>query len=155
MVLLAGASPCREVSEPFNYNFTIKTLDGSRIHFEEFKERVVFLNLWATWCKPCRVEMPGIQKLYDEFGNDVDFIMLSLNREGDQSRVARYINKSVYTFPVFMPSGYLPEQLKVDYIPTTIVLDKKGNIVMNHQGAMDYNTDSMKDLLRSLIDSGQ
>src|SRR5690242_7336670 len=55
-----------EASEAFDYNFTIKTLTGEAIDFNQFKGKVVFINLWATWCGPCRVEMPSIQELYNE-----------------------------------------------------------------------------------------
>jgi len=65
---IMDATPGKESdpAEPFDYNFKIKTLDGTVVDFNQFRGKVVFINLWATWCGPCRVEMPSIQKLYDQ-----------------------------------------------------------------------------------------
>src|SRR5690606_12751282 len=68
----------------FNYAFTIKDLEGNIKSFDDYKNKVIFLNLWATWCGPCRAEMPSIQKLYNKTqSDDVVFIMLSIDREED------------------------------------------------------------------------
>ncbi|MBL7852726.1 MAG: TlpA family protein disulfide reductase [Cyclobacteriaceae bacterium] len=132
----------------FSYDFTIKDLEGNRIPFETFKGKVIFLNLWATWCGPCRAEMPGIQGLYEKVDKDkVVFIMLSLDKDADQPKVASYLKNKSFTFNAYMPSGYLPEQLQVPSIPTTFVISAEGKIVKKEVGAMQYDT---PDFLRFL-----
>jgi len=125
----------------FTYDFTIKDLEGNRIPFETFKGKVVFLNLWATWCGPCRAEMPGIQGLYDKVDKEkVVFVMLSLDNDSDQAKVVSYLKNKSFTFAAYMPSGYLPEQLQVPSIPTTFVISPDGKIVKKEVGSMQYDT---------------
>ena len=135
----------------FNYNFNIQNLEGKTISFKKYKGKVVFLNLWATWCGPCRYEMPGIQNLFNTVGSDkIEFVMLSIDRDGEQRKVASYTKSNAYTFPVFMPSGGLTEQLNVPSIPTTFIIDKKGNVVLKHVGSTNYNSEKYRKLLTDL-----
>lgn len=136
----------------FDYNFYIKNLQGDKIPFEQYKGKVVFLNLWATWCGPCKAEMPGIQKLYDKMkGEPIEFVMLSIDKDNALSKVESYVSKNNYTFPIFMPSGYLTEQLQVPSIPTTFVIDKEGKIAMKVVGTRNYDTEKMREFLRKQI----
>jgi thiol-disulfide isomerase/thioredoxin len=138
-------------SEIFNYNFTIKDLSGKRFSFEQYKGKVVFINLWATWCGPCRAEMAGIQKLYESVAADsISFIMLSLDRDADQEKVVKYVNTKGFSFPVYLPSGRLTEQLSVPSIPTTFVIGKDGKIVAKEVGTTNFNTDKFRKFLRQL-----
>lgn len=133
----------------FDYAFTIKDLKGTKVSFDQYKGKVVFINLWATWCGPCKAEMPAIQNLYNKMKDDsVTFIMLSLDKDQALSKVEAYVQKNDYTFPVFMPSGYLAEQLQVPSIPTTFIISKEGKIVMKEVGTRNYDTKKMLDFLR-------
>ena len=135
----------------FDYNFNVKDLEGRSLAFKEYKDKVVFLNLWATWCGPCRYEMPGIQKLFNSVdSNKIVFVMLSLDREGDLVKVASYAKNNAFTFPVFMSSGNLTSQLNVPSIPTTFIIDRKGKIVLQHIGSTNYDTDKYRKLLTDL-----
>ncbi|MBK5277305.1 MAG: TlpA family protein disulfide reductase [Bacteroidia bacterium] len=132
----------------FDYNFMIKDLEGTKISFEKFRGKVVFLNMWATWCGPCRAEMADIQKLYNSVDHDkVVFVMLSIDDDKNRAKVGSYVHNKSFTFPVFMPSGYLPEQLHVPSIPTTFVLSKDGKIIAKEVGSKNYNTDNFKKFL--------
>jgi thiol-disulfide isomerase/thioredoxin len=135
----------------FAYSFMVKDLEGESFSFDQYKGKVVFINLWATWCGPCRTEMPGIQKLYEAVGSDdIVFVMLSVDREGEQRKVASYIAANKYTFPVYMPSGSLPEQLRVPSIPTTFIVGRDGTIALHHVGSTNYNTEKYRNLLQDL-----
>jgi thiol-disulfide isomerase/thioredoxin len=134
----------------FDYTFTIKDLNGNKFQFDQFKGKVVFINLWATWCGPCKAEMPGIHKLYTKMKDDsVTFIMLSLDKDQALPKVEAYIQKNEFTFPVFMPSGYLSEQLQVPSIPTTFIISKEGKIVLKEVGTRNYDTKKMLEFLRN------
>ncbi|MCE2894211.1 MAG: TlpA family protein disulfide reductase [Flammeovirgaceae bacterium] len=138
-------------SEIFNYDFTIKDLAGNKFSFGQYKSKVVFVNLWATWCGPCRAEMAGIQKLYSSIASDsISFVMLSLDRDTDQEKVVKYVNTKGFTFPVYLPSGRLTEQLSVPSIPTTFVIGKDGRIVAKEVGTTNFNTDKFKKFLKQL-----
>lgn len=138
----------------FDYDFTIKDLNGNRVEFSQFKDKVIFLNLWATWCGPCRAEMPTIQKLYDKMKDDpnVQFVMLSLDKDNDLPKVVRYLKDKNYTFSGYMPSGYLTQQLNVPSIPTTFVISKKGNVVAKEVGTTNFNTDKFYKFLKAEAD---
>lgn len=138
-------------SEIFNYDFMIKDLAGNKFSFGQYKGKVVFVNLWATWCGPCRAEMAGIQKLYGSIASDsISFVMLSLDRDTDQEKVVKYVNTKGFTFPVYLPSGRLTEQLSVPSIPTTFVIGKDGRIVTKEVGTTNFNTDKFKKFLKQL-----
>jgi thiol-disulfide isomerase/thioredoxin len=138
-------------AESFDYNFKIKTLTGEEIDFNQFKGKVIFLNLWATWCGPCRVEMPGIQELYSETNKEqIVFIMLSLDKDEDLQKINNYIKKNEFTFPVYQPKGYLSNQLNVSSIPTTFIINKEGKIVSKEIGTTNFNTKKFKKYLADL-----
>lgn len=140
-----------EKKEAFDYQFTIQDMQGSRQSFEQFKGKVVFLNLWATWCGPCRAEMPGIQRLYEMTDHaKVTFVMLSLDKDTDKKKVADYVKNKGFTFNAYMPSGYLPEQLQVPSIPTTFILTPDGTIARKEVGTMRYDTPKFKEFLEGL-----
>jgi len=94
-------------SENLDTNTTAKlallTLDGARTSMNQ-ANKVVFLNFWATWCAPCRAEMPQIQALFEKLDpNEFEFYMVSVDEQ--QQKVKEYINESGFTFPVYMTSG--------------------------------------------------
>lgn len=134
----------------FNYDFQIKDLNGNRLDFRKFENKVVFLNLWATWCGPCRAEMPTIQKLYEKMNGDpnVAFVMLSIDKDKDLPKVIRYLKDKEYTFNGYMPSGYLTEQLNVPSIPTTFVISKEGKILTKEVGTTNFNTNRFYKFLK-------
>lgn len=136
---------------PFDYNFTIKDLEGNKVDFKQYQGKVVFLNLWATWCGPCRVEMPSIQELYDAMDKTkVSFVMLSLDSDENRDKIVKYIHDKKFSFPVYQPSGYLPKQLRVNSIPTTFVIGADGKIKSKKVGAANYSTDEFKEFLEGL-----
>jgi thiol-disulfide isomerase/thioredoxin len=137
--------------EEFDYGFTVKNLKGEKFQFDQYKGKVIFLNLWATWCGPCRAEMSSIQKLYDGVGNDsIAFVMLSLDEDKNQYKVEKYVKDKAFTFPVFLPSGYLTEQLNVPGIPTTFIIDKKGKVISKEVGANNFDTPKFRKFMKEL-----
>ncbi|MFC5269981.1 TlpA family protein disulfide reductase [Adhaeribacter terreus] len=141
--------------EPFSesvfQDFLLQDLNGNVIKFSTLKNKVIFLNIWATWCPPCVAEMPGIQGLYDKMkGNkNIAFVMLSVD-EGGIAKVKKFIAKKDYTFPVYMPAGSVPAMFQTQTIPTTFILDKNGKIATRHDGMADYDTKKVQDYLNSL-----
>lgn len=139
------------IGEDFNYQFTIKDLDGNKFSFDQYKGKVIFLNVWAAWCGPCRAEMPGIQKLYNKMDKEkVTFIMLSIDKDADLAKVVDYVKKKEFTFRTYQPSGYLPQQLKVPFIPTTFIISKEGKIVKKEVGTTNFNKPKFQKFLEEL-----
>jgi thiol-disulfide isomerase/thioredoxin len=135
----------------FDYNFSIKDLKGNTLDFNELKGKVIFLNLWATWCGPCRVEMPSIQNLYNTIDHEkVVFVMLSLDAEENHNKVIKYVSDKQFSFPVYVPESALTEQLKVPSIPTTFIIGKDGKIKSKKVGTAKYDTDKFREFLNEL-----
>src|SRR5690349_4188503 len=90
--------------QSFSYDFSVKDLDGKTVDMNDLKGKVIFLNLWATWCGPCRVEMPSIQNLYNTVDKDkIAFVMLSLDQENDRAKIRKFVNDKDFSFPVYQP----------------------------------------------------
>ena len=139
------------VAKKFNYNFSIKDMNGNVIDVKDFKGKTIFLNIWATWCGPCRMEMPSIQSLYNQVDNQkIAFIMLTIDRQNDLDKVKSYIKDKEFTFPVYTPATLLPNQLQVSMIPSTFVVDAEGRIVSSEKGAANYDTPEFKAFLEKL-----
>ncbi|MEJ8803381.1 TlpA disulfide reductase family protein [Pontibacter sp. H249] len=130
--------------------FKMVDLNGKQVSFESLKGKVVFLNIWATWCPPCIAEMPNIQKLYDKVGSDkIAFVMLSVD-EGGMAKVKKFINKKGYTFPVYMPASQFPQEFYSNAIPTTFIISPEGKIVAKQEGMADYDTKEVRDFLQGM-----
>jgi thiol-disulfide isomerase/thioredoxin len=139
--------------ENFDYNFSIKDLQGNVVDFNSFKGKVVFLNLWATWCGPCRSEMPSIEALYKSIPDkeNVVFVMLSMDRPEHQGKVVKYMEDKSYTFPAYTLNSNLSSQLReVQSIPTTFIISKDGLIASKKIGAANYDNNRFRKFLEEL-----
>ncbi len=137
--------------EAFDFSFFVKDLEGNKIPFEVYRGKVLFVNLWATWCPPCRAEMPGIEALYKRVKDpNIQFVLLSVDEDSDRKKVRRFIEQNQYTVPVYMPAGNLPQQLRVPSIPTTFIIDRQGRLVRKKEGMTNFNTGAYVKLLEEL-----
>jgi thiol-disulfide isomerase/thioredoxin len=122
---------------------------GERVAFSQLQDSVIFLNFWATWCPPCIAEMPGIQKLYDEFGDRVSFILVS---QEPPSTVNNFLEKHGYSLPTHLPMFQTPEIFDHRSIPTTFIISRSGEVVMKHKGATKWDGKKIKTMLEKLIE---
>ncbi len=130
-------------------NFDMVNSKGEKVNLEEFRGKVVFLNFWATWCPPCIAEMPGINNLYEEMKNEnIEFIMLSFDREFEKAKHFR--EKKGYDFEIYRPAGPVPAVYSSNSLPTTYVIDAKGNLALTHLGMGNFDTTEFKDFLKEL-----
>lgn len=116
-------------------DFTLTDQYGKQHKLSDFKGKTVFLNFWATWCGPCRSEMPEIQALYEKYGkNEKDLIVLGVagpnqGNEGSTASIKKFLKDNRYTFPVVMDeSGDVFAEYGIRAFPTTFMIDKEGNI---------------------------
>jgi len=138
-------------NQTFNYDFTVKDLDGKKLEMSELKGKVIFLNLWATWCGPCRVEMPSIQNLYNSVDKDkIAFVILSLDQGDQQRKIVQFISEKEFSFPVYQPASPLPKLLRVTTIPTTFIISPDGKVKSKKTGMANYDTEEMREFLKSL-----
>ena len=131
-----------------DYDWTLTQLDGNEINFSQSEGKVTIVNFWATWCPPCVAEMPSFQKLYDSYGTQVDFYFVTSEKP---SKVEQFMEKNGYTLPIFIQSNESPDKLKSHVLPTTYLISKTGEIVIDEQGAADWNSEKMRRLLDRLL----
>lgn len=134
-----------------NYDFQVVNVGGRTINFSEFKDKTVFINLWATWCPPCIAEMPDIHDLYKKMGDDVEFVMISV--DSDQEKAVSFMEKKKFEFPVYFLKSNLPSEFETGSIPTTFVISPNGEIVVEEHGLAKYDTKKFRDFLLGLSQS--
>ena len=133
-----------EQNEEKAIDFTLKDQYGNEHTLSEYKGKTIFLNFWATWCPPCREEMPDIEEIYNEYGkNNNDIIVLgvaapNLGREGSEEEIVNFLSENNYTFPVVMDfGGELVYKYDIVGFPSTFIINEDGEIVHKIVGAMD------------------
>ncbi|SRX55177.1 TlpA disulfide reductase family protein [Aequorivita sp. CIP111184] len=138
------------IQKPTKADFNLKLIDsdGNITSLESLKGKVIFMNFWATWCPPCIAEMPSIDKLHDEMGDEVAFVMLSLDQDFELAKA--FDKRKGYNLPIYAPASNLPSMYESSAIPTTYVIDADGNLALTHKGMADYNSDEFKKFLNSL-----
>lgn len=119
-------------------DFTLKNQHGEKISLSDYRGKVVILNFWATWCPPCKAEVPGFVKMYNEHKDDGLVILgVSLDRDGWQS-VAPFIRNHQVSYPVVIGNRDVVDAYgNIQSIPTTFVLDKQGKVQRKYVGLRD------------------
>ena len=137
-------------------NFKLKDLAGAEISLASLRGKVVFLNIWATWCLPCREEMPSIQSLYNAFKANKDFVVLAVSQDTDGAMVPPFIKQNHLQFTVLLdPRNEVGERYDVNGIPETFIIGRDGRIVAHHVGPYDWSNADIRQALNELIKSGQ
>ena len=151
-----SATPRPEIAAP---DFTLTDQYGSSHTLSDYQGKTVFLNFWATWCGPCKSEMPDIQKLYENYGeNSGDLVVLAVANPGgqdvSQEEVEQFLTDNGYTFPVLMDTtGATLAYYGISAFPTTFMIDTGGNVYGYVPGAM--TGDIMESVVRQTMDSVQ
>ena len=136
---------------PVTASFSFTDSAGITATTAGLKGKVVFINFWASWCPPCRAEMPSLDELYEKLQNDDRFVFLFINEDEDKSKAIKYLQKNHFTLPLYSRTGDVPTEIFSGTLPTTIVIDKVGKVVLKHEGIAGYNTDAFIRQLRDLL----
>lgn len=132
-------------------DFTLKTLKGETVSLKDYRGRLIFLNFWATWCGPCRAEMPSMQRLWEEFKEE-DFVILAINIQEESKLVSSFMNERGLSFPVLLDEkGKVARTYGVRGIPTTFFLNPEGEIIGKAVGARDWDSEESFELIRELL----
>lgn len=118
--------------------FTLIALDGTEVTLRDFEGKVLFLNFWATWCSPCRQEIPGFLEIYDKYKDEgMEILGVSLDLQGSDV-VKPFAEKMKITYPLAMANNEIMQAYQPGpAIPATIIIDREGNIHNKHVGYMD------------------
>lgn len=131
-----------------DYDWTLIAVEGGSKNFSVSRNRVSIVNLWATWCPPCVAELPALQRLYDSYGDRVDFYFVSAE---DQATVQRFLQKKGFELPAYLEVERPPAEMQVSTIPTTFLIDKDGTILIQKTGAAQWDSEKVRSLLDSLL----
>jgi peroxiredoxin len=134
-------------------NFFLEDLTGKKSELKHHRGKVVFLNFWATWCGPCKEEMPSMEELCNQF-KDRDFVFLTISVDyAGIKPVKDFIEKHRYTFPVLIdPKCETLDLFEVKGIPTTFLIDKKGIIVGKAIGPKDWKRSEVVSIVNLLLE---
>ena len=115
-------------------SFTLKDLTGKEVSLADYRGKLVIIDFWATWCPPCRKELPHIQKVYDKY-KDKEVIVLAITSESNIEKVKDFIEEGDYTFPILIDGRREANSAYgIRAIPMLFVLDKEGKIQHTHRG---------------------
>lgn len=119
-------------------DFTLPDLSGTPVTLSDLRGKIVFLNLWATWCAPCRAEMPSMQALYERFKGR-DFTMIAVSEDTNAEDVAAFAKELKLTFPILLDtSNRLPGRFGVTGYPETFIIDRDGRVIEHFVGPENW-----------------
>ena len=130
-----------------SYDWALQGLNTANYDFNQAKDKVVIVNFWATWCVPCIAEMPSLQELYNDYGDKVDFLLVTSDTN---DKVAPFMTERGFNMPIYNQVSNAPNEFFTKTIPKTFLVNKKGEIVID-TGRADWNTKKIRKLLDQML----
>ncbi len=146
------SSVSADAAENVAPDFTLTDMDGQKVSLSQFRGQVVVLNFWATWCPPCREEMPSMEKLYRDY-KDKGLVMLAVNvDENGRQAVEKFLQQTPYSFPILIDSESAAQNAYgVFRFPESFIIDRNGNVVEKIIGGRDWLSGSTFQLINFLL----
>jgi len=132
-------------------DFPFRTLDGNVKRLSETRGKVVFVDLWGTWCIQCVAEMPTVQELYNQYRNDSGVVFLIISRLDSPAAVRRYANRHHYDLPFYTMDGEsIPASMQLNQFPATFLFAPDGSLAAKHTGAANWSDQRVVAFIDSL-----
>lgn len=149
---VAKSSKHQELKGPAK-DFTLKSRSGKNLRLSDFRGRVVMLNFWASWCGPCKQEMPLLDKLAARY-EPAGFSLLGINVDADKKLADRVLKEIPVNFEIlYDPKSKVSELYKVDVMPSTVLIDCDGNLNYLHRGYVPGDEKAYKSKVKQLLRS--
>jgi len=152
LILSTGLMKPKQSSEEslpqiLDYSGAFVNQKNEQVLLEDYKGKTLFINIWASWCAPCRAEMPYIADLYEKVKHEdkVQFLMISI--DDDFEKGLKFINQKDFKFPVFHAKYGLNRSLSSPSIPTTYIVNPEGKILLKHEGMGNFDNEEIRKLL--------
>jgi thiol-disulfide isomerase/thioredoxin len=147
----AGRAEAKVAANSPAPDFTLAARGGQNLSLSQYKGQVVMLNFWATWCGPCRQEMPLLDAMYQKYKR-MGFTLIGVNVEPDSKAAEQYLKQVPVTFPIaFDPDSSVSKLYAVQGMPSSVIIDRKGNARVIHKGYRPGDENVYLDHIRSLI----
>jgi peroxiredoxin len=132
-------------------DFTLPNVDEQQVSLRQYRGKVVFLNFWATWCIPCREEMPALEQLYQTFQRQ-DLVILAINLKEGAEQVKTFFQKRTLSFPALLDqNGAVFRDYSVAGMPTTYLIGRDGKLLARGVGGRDWSRAEAQELMRDLV----
>jgi thiol-disulfide isomerase/thioredoxin len=132
-------------------DFSLRSRSGAAVSLGALKGQVVLINFWATWCGPCRKEMPLLEQIQKKYA-PLGFTMLGVNVEEDTRQMEAFLKDVPVTFPILLdPANGVSKLYDVSAMPSTVIVDRKGNVRFIHQGYKPGDEGKYQDMIRQLV----
>lgn len=138
-------------------DFTLTTLEGNTVRLSDFRgKKAVLINFWATWCPPCRLEMPAMQQIYAEY-KDKGFEILAVNIEADaRQEITDFVKELRLTFPILLdPDMKITRKYRIIGLPVSVLIDRQGIVRSKEIGYHDWTAKASRTRVEALLDAHQ
>lgn len=151
VVVLAVSTSSAGLEQSVAPDFTLKSINGDNLRLSEFRGEVVLINFWASWCGPCRQEMPVLSELHDKY-KALGFTVLGVNVEEEPGKARRLLKEMQVSFPVLLDNeSVVSKQYNVVAMPSTVLVDRNGNMRYLHKGYKPGLEDVYLQQIRDLV----
>ncbi len=151
IVMLASVAATADIKQAAAPDFTLKSASGENLRLSELRGEVVMINFWASWCGPCRQEMPLLEELYNQY-SPMGFTIVGVNVEEDSSKAREMLKDIPVNFPVVFDNKSTVSRLyDVVAMPSTVLVDRDGNIRYLHRGYKPGYEETYQQQVRALI----
>jgi thiol-disulfide isomerase/thioredoxin len=132
--------------------FTVMDLDGNEVSLTDYRGKVVFLNFWATWCPPCKEELPSMDMLQRRYKDD-GLLVVALNDYEKKKVVKKFLADTDFSFKVlYDPSGKVSEGYRASFLPTTFFINRDGDVVARAMGFRDWDSPEAHKVIEELLE---
>ncbi|MGM0547398.1 MAG: TlpA family protein disulfide reductase [Bacteroidota bacterium] len=135
-----------------DFRFAMETPDGETVSLSDFRGDVVFVNVWASWCPPCVAEMPTIETLYENVSGEENIRFILLSMDDERAKATDFMEGKDFSMPYYFPASALPTEFRSEYLPTTYIISKEGQVIYKKEGIADYSSANFAQWMRELAE---
>jgi len=129
--------------------------DSGLISLEQYRNQVVYVDFWASWCVPCRYSFPWLNEMQQRYGED-GFKVIAINIDGDKAHAQKFLERTPASFDIaYDPEGTVADMYSLKVMPTAFLIDQDGNMVHTHKGFKASDSDQMENMIKNLLENKQ